>query len=59
LARNDVQFSADGITWMDTAVAIASISLGGDGTQTKVWRRTDPVTSASVELLRVMGTLDP
>ena len=54
-----VQSSADGITWMDAAVAIESISLGGDGTQTEVWRSTDPVTSASVELLRVMGTLDP
>ena len=54
-----VQSSADGITWMDAAVAIESISLGGDGTQTEVWRSTDPVTSALVELLRVMGTLDP
>ena len=54
-----VQSSADGMIWMDAAFAIESISPGGDGTQTEVWRSTNPVTAAPVELLRVRGTLDP
>jgi hypothetical protein len=52
-----IQSSFDGNVWTTAKVVRDSISLNGDGTQTEVWRSTDPITAKRVELLRVLGSI--
>ncbi|HAE20654.1 MAG TPA: hypothetical protein DCG41_15675, partial [Verrucomicrobiales bacterium] len=52
-----IQSSVDGNVWTTAEVVRDSISLNGDGTQTEVWRSTDPITAKRVELLRVLGSI--
>ena len=52
-----IQSSVDGTVWTSADVVRDSITLNGDGTQTEVWRSTDPITAKRVELLRVLGSI--
>ena len=52
-----IQSSVDGNVWTTAEGVRDSISLNGDGTQTEVWRSTDPITAKRVELLRVLGSI--
>ena len=52
-----IQSSVDGNVWTTAKVVRDRISLNGDGTQTEVWRSTDPITAKRVELLRVLGSI--
>ena len=52
-----IQSSVDGNVWTPAKVVRDSISLNGDGTQTEVWRSTDPIAAKRVELLRVLGSI--
>ena len=55
--ETSIQSSFDGNVWTTAKVVRDSISLNGDGTQTEVWRSTDPIIAKRVELLRVLGSI--